>query len=68
MFVFRNPAAPKKRRLHKLGEAADATAVLPVVDEPQHTAALPAGERHEEEDDDVIAVPPPVRTTLPPVV
>ena len=69
LFVSRNPAAPKKRRLRKLRETADATAAPLVVDEPQHAAAPPAGEsREEEDDDDVNEVPPPGQTTLPPVV
>ena len=58
MFVFRNPAAPKKRRLRKLGETADATVVPPVVDEPQNAAAPPAGERREEERPRAAAHPP----------
>ena len=47
LILQRQRSAPGPR---KLGETADATAVPLVVDEPQHAATPPAGERREEEE------------------
>ena len=62
----REPAAPKKRRLHKVGETASVAAETPAAGEPQQTAVPPAGERRVEEVMEETA-PSPVRAAAPPV-
>ena len=58
--------APKKRRLHKVGETASVAAETPAASEPQQTAVSPAGERRVEEVMEE-TVPSPVRAAAPPV-
>ena len=63
---FRQPAEPKRRRLHKLGEAASAVAETPAAGEPQQAVVPPAGEHRAEEVVEEVA-PPPVQAAAPPM-
>ena len=66
LILFREPAAPKKRRLHKVGETASVAAETPAAGELQQAAVPPAGERRVEEVMEVTESSP-VRPAAPPV-
>ena len=65
-FVFSNVAAPKRRRLRKLGEIANASAATPAADEPRREATPPADERRAEVEVEEVAMSPP-RAATPPI-
>ena len=64
-FLFSKPAAPKRRRLRKLGEMASASAVMPAADEPRREAKPPADERRVEVEVEEVTTSPPWAATSP---
>ena len=64
-FLFSKPAAPKRRRLRKLGESTGATAVTPEADEPWWEVTPPADEHRAEGEVEEVASSPPRAATQP---
>ena len=67
LVFFRGPAAPKKRRLRKVGETDSVAAETPAASELQQAAVPPAGERRVEEVAEEAAPSSPARAAAPPV-